>query len=88
MRATQPGQSFLLFLDVVEVLERENIDYAVIGAVAASVHGSVRASLDADALLSLTVASLAASKGRSRAADFRRSCGEGRPMIRSAPFSR
>ena len=29
--------------------------YAVIGAVAASVHGSVRASMDADAVLSLTI---------------------------------
>jgi hypothetical protein len=37
------------------VLEEEAIEYAVIGAMAASVHGSVRASADADALLSVTV---------------------------------
>jgi hypothetical protein len=60
MRATQLGQSFLLLLDIVEILNAQNIDYAVIGAVAASVHGAVRASLDADALLSLTTASLPA----------------------------
>jgi hypothetical protein len=38
-------------LDVVEILARENIPYAVIGALAASVHGAVRASMDADLLL-------------------------------------
>jgi hypothetical protein len=59
MRTTQPGQSFLLLLDVVAVLKKQNIDYAVIGAMAASFHGVVRASLDADAVLSLTAPALA-----------------------------
>ena len=54
MRTTAPGQSALLLLDVAVVLQQENVDYAVIGAMAAAVHGVVRASLDADAVLSLT----------------------------------
>lgn len=58
MRATQPGQSALLLLDVVEVLRGAGVRYAVLGAMAASVHGVVRASLDADAVafISLTQA--------------------------------
>jgi hypothetical protein len=60
VRTTQAGQSFLLLLDVIDVLKAKHIDYAVIGAVAASVHGVIRASLDADALLSMTVRSLEA----------------------------
>ena len=50
MRTTQPGQSALLLLDVLDVLAKEKTDYAVVGAMAASVHGAVRASLDADAV--------------------------------------
>lgn len=53
MRPTGAGQSALLLLDVIAVLLREQINYAVIGAMAASVHGAVRASLDADAIISL-----------------------------------
>jgi predicted nucleotidyltransferase len=45
-------------LDVVEVLASEGVDYAVIGALAAAVYGAIRASADADALVSLTVAKL------------------------------
>lgn len=37
------------------MLEIEKIDYAVIGAMAASLHGIVRASLDAVAVMSLTL---------------------------------
>ena len=58
MRANQPGQSALLLLDVVEELKRQGIEYAVIGAIAASFYGVVRASYDADAVLSLTAQSL------------------------------
>jgi len=54
MRAAAPGQSALLLLDVVAALVRRKVDYAVIGALAASVHGVVRASLDADAVVSLS----------------------------------
>jgi predicted nucleotidyltransferase len=58
MRAKRPGQSPLLLLDVVEVLGREDVDYAVVGALAAAVYGAIRASADADALVSLTVGKL------------------------------
>jgi predicted nucleotidyltransferase len=51
MRAQKPGQSALLFLDVVEILQREHVDYAVIGAFALSVHGEVRGTMDVDAVL-------------------------------------
>jgi len=63
VRTTAPGQSALLLLDAVEVLTREGINYAVIGAMAASIHGIVRASFDADAVLSL---------GSSKARDVQR----------------
>jgi predicted nucleotidyltransferase len=53
VRASEPGQSALLLLDAVDVLIREGIDYAVVGAMAASMYGVVRASADADAVLSL-----------------------------------
>ena len=56
MRPTQPGQSALLLLDVVDVLAQEAAEYAVIGAMAASVHGAVRASLDADAVAFVSLA--------------------------------
>ena len=49
MRTKGPGEAALLLLDVVALLRIEKIDYAVIGAMAASVHGVVRASIDADA---------------------------------------
>jgi predicted nucleotidyltransferase len=53
VRSVGFGQSALLLLDAIEVLARERIDYAVIGAMAASIHGVVRASTDADVVLSL-----------------------------------
>jgi len=53
MRTTGSGQSALLLLDVVDSLVVQNVDYAVIGAMAASVYGVVRASMDADILLSI-----------------------------------
>ncbi len=54
MRARRAGESALLLLDVVDVLNREGIDYVVIGALAATVHGVIRASADADLLLAST----------------------------------
>ena len=48
MRTSRAGESALLLLDVVDRLVAEKIQYAVIGALAASVHGAVRASLDLD----------------------------------------
>jgi hypothetical protein len=46
MRAQRPGESALLLLDAIDVLTGAGIPYAVIGAMAASVHGVVRASID------------------------------------------
>ena len=54
MRTDRAGQSALLFLDVAEILQRENVDYAVIGAFALSVHGAIRGTTDVDALLFTT----------------------------------
>lgn len=53
MRATGPGQSTLLLLDVIDVLNALDVPYAIIGAFAASFYGVVRASVDADAVISL-----------------------------------
>jgi hypothetical protein len=55
MRASRSGESALLLLDVVDTLVAQKVDYAVIGALAASIHGVVRASMDADVLLSVGV---------------------------------
>jgi len=60
MRTTGGGQSALLLFDAIGVLNRETISYAVVGAMAASVHGVVRASIDADAVLSIGVQALKA----------------------------
>ena len=51
MRTNKGGQSALLLLDVVEILRREKVNYAVIGAFALTVLGVVRATTDVDALL-------------------------------------
>jgi len=59
VRTDRAGQSALLFLDVVEILQREDVDYAVIGAFALSVHGAVRGTTDVDALLFTTPQQLA-----------------------------
>lgn len=55
MRTAHPGESALLLLDVVDVLNAQRINYAVIGAFAASVYGGVRGTLDADVLVSAGV---------------------------------
>jgi predicted nucleotidyltransferase len=59
MRTRSAGQSTLLLLDAIAVLKSEAVEYAVIGALAASVHGALRATADADALLSIAVSKLA-----------------------------
>jgi len=58
MRTKASGESTLLLLDAVQVLRAENVDYAIIGAMAASIHGVIRASRDADALLSISTSAL------------------------------
>jgi hypothetical protein len=60
--ATGPGQSLNLLLDVVALLDAQGIAYGVVGALAASVYGSIRATTDADALVSLTASRLASLK--------------------------
>jgi predicted nucleotidyltransferase len=58
MKPTGPGQSTHLLLEVVALLDDSAVEYAVIGALAAAVHGAVRASLDADAVVQVTIAQL------------------------------
>jgi predicted nucleotidyltransferase len=70
MRTVESGQSTLLLFDVIEILAEQHISYAVIGALAASVHGVVRASADVDAVLSLTVKDAAKLEEKFRAAGF------------------
>lgn len=70
MRTTAPGQSILLMMDAITLLNREKIDYAVIGAMAGSVHGSIRASIDADAVISLSVQKSAELEEKFQAAGF------------------
>ncbi len=53
MTTDAPGQSAQLFLRVVRVLDQHRVPYAAIGALAAAFFGVVRASLDADAVISL-----------------------------------
>lgn len=55
MRTNAPGQSALLMADVAGFLTAGSVRYAVIGAMAAAVHGVVRASLDADAVVVLQI---------------------------------
>jgi hypothetical protein len=55
MRAQRPGESALLLLDAIDTMAELGVPYAVVGAMAASVHGVVRASLDADAVLAIPV---------------------------------
>ena len=53
MRTNGPGQSSLLLLDVIDVLNKFHIPYAIVGAFAASYYGVIRASVDTDAVISL-----------------------------------
>lgn len=52
-QAKGPGESPLLLLDVIKLLDRLQIPYAVVGALAASFYGVIRMSVDADAVVSL-----------------------------------
>jgi len=70
MKARGPGQSTLLLLDVARVLVKEKVEYAVIGAMAAAVHGAIRATTDADALLSVALSRLAPLEKAFRRAGF------------------
>jgi hypothetical protein len=70
MRAQRPGESALLLLDAVDSLARFGVSYAVVGAMAASVHGAVRASMDADAILAVHSDELATLERRFRQDGF------------------
>lgn len=70
MRATGPGESALLLLDAIDVLTAEGVDYAVVGAMAGSVHGIVRASFDADAVWSLPIQQAPELERKLKAAGF------------------
>lgn len=70
MRAHAPGQSALLFIDVAQILREQNIPYAVVGALAAAVHGDVRGTTDADALLSVAQQRLRALRAVFEGAGF------------------
>jgi len=71
MRTDAPGQSALLMLDVADVLVRQGVHYAVVGAMAAAVHGVVRASLDADAVVLLQLREAASLRRSLEAAGLR-----------------
>lgn len=71
MRTNRSGQSALLLLDAVDLLGKKKIDYAVVGALAASIHGTVRASMDADLVLSLAMPEATNLEREFRAAGFR-----------------
>jgi hypothetical protein len=66
MRAQRAGESALLLLDVIDGLQRANVRYAV-GAMAGSVHGVVRASMDADAVIAVPTHEVAILESRLRA---------------------
>ena len=70
MRTRGPGESALLLLDVVDLLGAQRINYAVIGALAASVHGAMRASMDADALISIQMSQAPQLETAAKAAGF------------------
>jgi len=57
-------------LDAVAVLRGQGVGYALVGAMAGSVHGVVRASLDADALLSMPLSALTGLERTFQAAGF------------------
>jgi predicted nucleotidyltransferase len=70
MKTRAAGQSALLLLDVAAVLTKDKIEYAVIGAMAAAVHGAIRATTDADALASITISKLVQLEKAFRRAGF------------------
>jgi len=71
MKARRPGQSPLLLLDVAAVIDKQGIDYVVIGAMAAAVYGPIRATIDADALISVGLAKLKQLQGALKRAGLR-----------------
>ncbi len=62
MKPKGKGQSVLLLLDIIDILLKKKVPYAVIGAFAASFYGVIRASLDADAIISLAASTINANE--------------------------
>jgi predicted nucleotidyltransferase len=58
MKAKKSGQSVLLFLNIADILSKEKVPYAVVGAFAASFYGVIRGSMDVDVIISLTASAL------------------------------
>jgi len=79
VRTQHIGQSALLFLDVVEILQSENVDYAVIGAFALSVHGTVRGTMDVDAVVHTSFRQLANLRATFDSAGFQTELRRGDP---------
>ena len=82
MRTKGPGESGLLLLDAVALLTEAGMPYAVIGAMAAAVHGVIRASVDADVILSADAAALRRLEKRFAAVAFQTQLREGDPEDR------
>jgi hypothetical protein len=80
MKARGPGQSILLLLDVAQLLVKERVDYAVVGAMAGAVHGTIRATTDADALVSVALPRLGQLEKAFRKAGFRSELRRGDPQ--------
>ena len=68
MGATEPGESALLLPDVLALPTAAGGEYLVVGAMAVSTHGVVRASLDADAVAFVPLAQASERAARCRAA--------------------
>ena len=85
MKARGAGQSAYLLLDVSAVLAKNDVEYAVIGAMAAAVYGVIRATTDAEALLSVSVARLGQLEKIFKKAGF---ATELRRGMRTIPFPR
>jgi len=70
VRTTSPGESVLLLLDVVALLDKQGIAYGVVGALAGATYGAIRATTDADALISISLSKLTALENKFRKAGF------------------
>jgi hypothetical protein len=79
VRTSGSGESALLLLDVVDLLIAQKVEYAVVGALAASIHGAVRASMDADVVLSLGMQQAPGLEAAFKAVGFRTALTRGDP---------
>lgn len=94
VRSQGPGEPALLLLDAVEVLKSHRVPYTLVGALAASVHGAVRGSVDADVLIGASVQEATAIDQAFRSAGSKSVLSRGEPhddipavTQSSSPFS-